>query len=77
MLFCQFSLNKLFYICIKRYNTNMDKRDLTVIENKTMTKDKSEVKKERMLQTNPIVKKLAKFHHEKAETFSVKDLFKK
>ena len=29
------------------------------------------------LQTNPIVKKLARFHLEKPETFSVKDLFKK
>lgn len=55
----------------------MDKREFTVIENKEMTENKTEAKQEIKLQTNPIVKKLAKFHHEKAETFSVKDLFKK
>ena len=55
----------------------MDKRDLTVIENKTKTEERPNAKKEPSLQTNPIVKKLAKFHYEKTETFSVKDLFKK
>lgn len=55
----------------------MDKRDLTVIENKTLTESREEVKREVKLHTNPIVKKLAKFHNEKRETFSVKDLFKK
>ncbi len=56
----------------------MDKRELTVIENtqKTEVKPEKEEKKVK-LQTNPIVKKLARFHLEKPETFSVKDLFKK
>ncbi len=56
----------------------MDKRELTVIENTQKTEVKPE-KEDKMakLQTNPIVKKLARFHFEKPETFTVKDLFKK
>lgn len=54
----------------------MDKRDLTVIENKSMAEKSSEVKNRRKLQTNPIVKKFVEFHNEKAESFTVKDLFK-
>lgn len=54
----------------------MDKREFTVIENKNDTVVKPE-KREVKHQTNPIVRKLAKFYFEKAETFSVKDLFKK
>lgn len=56
---------------------SMDKREFTVIENETIGKNESEEKKELKLQSNPIVKKMVKFHTEKAETFSVKDLFKK
>jgi len=55
----------------------MDKRDLTVIENKAITEKQFEVKKKTQLQTNPIVKKMVAYHQEKAESFSVKDLFKK
>lgn len=55
----------------------MDKRELTVIENKNMIDVEPEKKTKAKHQTNPIVKKLARFHFEKAETFSVKDLFKK
>lgn len=55
----------------------MDKRELTVIENENMVDVKSEKKVKAKHQTNPIVKKLARFHLEKAETFTVKDLFKK
>jgi len=55
----------------------MDKREFTVIENERLNKLKSEEKTEVKLQTNPIVKKMVRFHTEKAETFSVKDLFKK
>ena len=55
----------------------MDKRELTVIENNSMTDVKPEKEERAKHQTNPIVKKLAKFHFEKPETFSVKDLFKK
>ena len=55
----------------------MDKRELTVIENKSMTDVQPEKEEMAKHQTNPIVKKLAKFHFEKPETFSVKDLFKK
>ncbi len=55
----------------------MDKREFTVIENKTAQEVKPEKETKAKLQTNPIVKKLAQFHLEKAETFSVKDLFKK
>ena len=55
----------------------MDKRDLTVIENR----EKLDVEQEKEVRakhhTNPILKKLAKFHLEKAENFTVKDLFKK
>ena len=55
----------------------MDKREFTVIENtgKTDVKQEKEIKAKH--QTNPIVRKLAKFYFEKAETFTVKDLFKK
>ena len=77
MFFCQLILYKLFYINITRYNVSMDKRELTVIENKSMTDVKPEKEERAKHQTNPIVKKLAKFHFEKPETFSVKDLFKK
>lgn len=55
----------------------MEKRDFTVIENKSLTDKTPEVKVKTILQTNPIVKKLVKFHNEKAENFTVKDLFKK
>lgn len=55
----------------------MDKRELTVIENKNMIDVELEKKTKAKHQTNPIVKKLARFHFEKAEIFSVKDLFKK
>ena len=55
----------------------MDKRELTVIENTQKTEVKPEKEEKKKHQTNPIVKKLAKFHLEKPETFSVKDLFKK
>lgn len=55
----------------------MDKKELTVIENTTVTDVQLKIEKRAKHQTNPIVKKLAKFHFEKAESFSVKDLFKK
>ena len=55
----------------------MDKRELTVIENTQSAEVESEKKQKTKLQTNPIVRKLARFHFEKPETFSVKDLFKK
>ncbi len=55
----------------------MDKRDLTVIENKTVKEKPAEVKKKTQLQTNPIVKKMIAYHQEKVENFGVKDLFKK
>ena len=78
MFIWQLILNKLFYINIKRYNLFMDKREFTVIKNegKTDVVPEKETNKAKH-QTNPIVKKLAKFHFEKAETFTVKDLFKK
>lgn len=55
----------------------MDKRELTVIENTNMTDVQQKEKNTVKHHTNPILKKLAKFHFEKPETFSVKDLFKK
>lgn len=55
----------------------MDKKEFTVIENNAASDIKLEKEVKAKHQTNPIVKKLAKFHLEKAETFSVKDLFKK
>ncbi len=55
----------------------MDKREFTVIENKNMTDVKPDIEEKAKHHTNPILKKLAKFHFEKPETFSVKDLFKK
>lgn len=54
----------------------MDKREFTVIENKTAPEVKPEKQVKTKLQTNPIVKRFVKFHLEKPETFSVKDLFK-
>lgn len=55
----------------------MDKREFTVIENKNMTDVKPDIEEKAKHHTNPILKKLAIFHFEKPETFSVKDLFKK
>ena len=55
----------------------MDKRDLTVIKNKSMTEKSTEVEVVKKLQTNPIVKKFTEFHYEKVEKFTVRDLFKK
>ena len=55
----------------------MDKRELTVIENTQKIEVEPKKEEKVKLQTNPIVKKLARFHLEKPETFSVKDLFKK
>lgn len=55
----------------------MDKKEFTVIENKEKLDSKRDSDVVSKHHTNPIVKKLAKFHLEKAETFSVKDLFKK
>lgn len=77
MKFSQFILYILFYINITRYNAFMDKREFTVIENKNMTDVKQDIEEKAKHHTNPILKKLAKFHFEKPETFSVKDLFKK
>ena len=77
IFFSQLLLNNVFYITIKRYNIFMDKRELTVIESKNLSDVRSKKEQKVNLQTNPIVKKLAKFHFEKPETFSVKDLFKK
>lgn len=50
----------------------MDKRDFTVIESETKVKEPVKVTR----QTNPITRKFVKFHNEKSEKFSVKDLFK-
>lgn len=55
----------------------MDKKEFTVIENNAASDIKHEKDVKAKHQTNPIVKKLVKFHLEKAETFSVIDLFKK
>ncbi len=55
----------------------MDKREFTVIENKELTESKPKEDVKSKHHTNPILRKLARFHLEKAETFSVKDLFKK
>ncbi len=54
----------------------MDKREFTVIENKTKTEEKVE-KKSVLHSTNPIVKKFVEFHKENIGKFSVKDLFRK
>ena len=48
----------------------MDKRDFTVIENKTQI-DEKHSEKPISRQTNPIAKKFLKFHNEKPEKFSV------
>ena len=55
----------------------MDKRDFTVIENKAMTETEAKPQEKKLLHTNPIIKKMVKFHFDKVESFSVKDLFKK
>lgn len=52
----------------------MDKRDFTVIENKTKIEEKK-IEKKVSRQTNPIAKKFLKFHSENIRKFSVKDLF--
>ena len=54
----------------------MDKRDFTVIENKTKADEKIEKQSVRHA-TNPIMKKFAEFHRENIGKFSVKELFKK
>ena len=51
----------------------MERRDFTVIDNE---KTEQEVKKTVVRQTNPIMKKFVQFHNEKANKFSVKDIFK-
>ncbi|MDR1168255.1 MAG: hypothetical protein LBK53_05115 [Heliobacteriaceae bacterium] len=51
-----------------------EKRKLTVIE-KTDEKI-GETPKKTARQTNPIAKKLLRFHHNEIAKFSVKDLFK-
>ncbi len=51
-------------------------RNLTLIE-KTEEAEIKSAKKEVSHHTNPIMKKLMTFHHEKASKLSVKDLFKK
>ena len=51
-------------------------RKLTVIERTEEGEQKSD-KAVKSHHTNPIMKKLAAFHLEKAAKFSVKDLFKK
>lgn len=51
-------------------------RKLTVIERAEEQSDQPE-KTVISHHTNPIIKKLMTFHHEKAEKLSVKDLFKK
>lgn len=48
-------------------------RDFTVIDNKTLIDEKTE--KKQIHQTNPIAKKFLKFHKEKLNKYSVKDLF--
>ena len=52
----------------------MDKRDFTVIENKSKIEEERPEKKVPH-QTNPIAKKFLKFHSENLGKFSVKDLF--
>ena len=54
----------------------MDKRDLTLIENKTAVEEK-QAEKPVSRQTNPIAKKFVEFRKENMSKFSVKDLFKK
>ncbi len=54
----------------------MDKRDFTVIENKTL-EDEKQVKKTVSHQTNPIAKKFIEFRKENLSKLSVKDLFKR
>lgn len=54
----------------------MDKREFTVIENKTKT-DEKPIEKKVSHQTNPIAQKFLEFHKENLGKFSVKDLFKK
>lgn len=53
----------------------MDKREFTVIENKTGIEEK--IEKKSILHSNPIAKKFLEFHKENSGKFSVKDLFKK
>ena len=51
-------------------------RKLTVIE-RTEQEEQQAEKKVTSRHTNPIMKKLMTFHHEKAGKLSVKDIFKK
>lgn len=51
----------------------MDKREFTVIDNKTKIEKATP---EKLLHTNPIAKKFHQFHTEKIAKFSVKDIFK-
>jgi len=53
-----------------------DERNLTVIDG-VKIEEKEETSKKVSRQTNPIMKQLLEFHNDKAEKFSVKDLFKK
>ncbi len=72
----QFFIENVFY---KNRGIIMDdkkERNLTIIE-KTEEAEAKPVKKEVSHHTNPIMKKLMTFHHEKASKLSVKDLFKK
>ena len=55
----------------------MDKREFTVIENKSKIEEDIIVEKKTSLQTNPIAKSFVEFHQENLGKFSVKDLFKK
>lgn len=55
--------------------SNHDERNFTVIES-----EKTEISVEKTVkplrQTNPIAKKFLEFHNDKADKFTVKDLFK-
>lgn len=56
--------------------SNRDERNLTLIQS-TKVETEAKTEKESSRQTNPMQKKFVEFHHDKAEKFSVKDLFKR
>ena len=59
--------------------TDSEKTKLTLIEQETaeQTPAKTSADRSACVHTSPLIRKFLEFHHNKAEKFSVRDLFRK
>lgn len=56
--------------------TELEQNKLHIVEKEETVANSGKTQPKQARQTNPILRKMAAFHQDKAEVFSVKDLFK-